>query len=86
MSKKNVIEKFKEYHFEFKHLTVLFVVLFLFQLVISFINKASIRDFLSNTQEWYQQDSAEKLANLTTTSLELIVKQVVALETPPVRV
>jgi hypothetical protein len=76
MFKKNVLEKFKEYHFEFKHITVLFVILFLFQLLISFINKASIKDFLSNTQEWYQQDSAEKLANLTATSLELILETI----------
>jgi hypothetical protein len=73
---KKLIDKFKEYHFEFKHLTVLFVILFLFQLIVSFINKTSIRNFLGNTQEWYQKDSAEKLANLTTTSLELILETI----------
>ena len=73
---KKLIDKFKEYHFEFKHLTVLFVILFLFQLIVSFVNKTSIRSFLGNTQEWYQKDSAEKLANLTTTSLELILETV----------
>jgi len=74
--KKRIIEKLKEYHFEFKHLTVLFVILFLFQLIVSFINKASIRGFLGSTQEWYQQDSAERLANLTTTSLELLLETI----------
>jgi hypothetical protein len=76
MAFKKLIDKFREYHFEFKHLTVLFVILFLFQLIVSLINKTSIRNFLGNTQEWYQKDSAEKLANLTTTSLELILETI----------
>ncbi|QQS35397.1 MAG: ATP-binding protein [Ignavibacteriales bacterium] len=74
MIRKKFIEKFREYHFEFKHLTVLFVILFSFQLLVSFINKSSIRSFLSNTQEWYQKDSAEKHANLTATSFELLIE------------
>jgi anti-sigma regulatory factor (Ser/Thr protein kinase) len=76
MNKKFSFENIKEYHFEFKHLTVLFVVLFAFQLVLSFVNKSSIRNFLANTQEWYQKDSAERLANLTTTSLELLLETI----------
>ena len=76
MSVKDYIEKFKEHHFEFKHLTVLFIVLLCVQLVVSFINKASITNFLNKTQDWYQEDSAEKLANLTSTSLELIIESI----------
>lgn len=71
-----MIEKLKEYHFEFKHLTLLFTIIFVFQLLVSFINKSSIKSTLENTQEWYQKDSAEKLANLTTTSLELLVESI----------
>lgn len=74
MSRNKFIEKIREYHFEFKHLTVLFVILFSFQLLVSFINKSSIRSFLSSTQEWYQKDSAEKHANLTATSFELLIE------------
>jgi hypothetical protein len=76
MSKKKIIDKLKEYHFEFKHLTVLFLILFSFQLILSFINKSSINSFLKNTQDWYQKDSAERLANLTTMSLELLIETV----------
>lgn len=76
MNIKDYIEKFKEHHFEFKHLTVLFIVLLCVQLVVSFINKASITNFLNKTQDWYQEDSAEKLANLTSTSLELIIESI----------
>ena len=74
MSNKKILEKFKEYHFEFKHITVIFIVLFSFQFLVSFVNKSSIRNFFSSTQQWYQKDSAEKLANLTTTSLELLLE------------
>ncbi|MEO8398638.1 MAG: ATP-binding protein [Ignavibacteriaceae bacterium] len=76
MSKKKIFEKVKEYHFQFKHLTVLFVIIFSFQLIVSLINKSSIKNFLDNTQGWYQKDSAEKLANLTATSIELILETI----------
>ena len=76
MSKAKLLEKFREYHFEFRHLTVLFIILFAFQLLLSFINKSSIGGFLSSTQKWYQKDSAEKLANLTTTSFELLLETI----------
>jgi hypothetical protein len=76
MKSKKLIGKIKEYHFEFKHITVLFLILFAFQLIISFINKASIKSFLNNTQEWYQKDSAEEIANLTTTSIELVLESI----------
>lgn len=82
MSKKRLIDKYREYHFDFKHLTVLFIVLFSFQLILSFINKSSISGFLSSTQSWYQKDSAERLANLTTTSLELLLETINPKEKP----
>ena len=47
MNKNKLVEKFKQYHFEFRHLTVLFVILFAFQLIVSFINKASIKETIS---------------------------------------
>ena len=74
MSDKKFFEKLKEYHFQFKHLTVIFIVLFAFQLIVSFINKSSIRSFFDTTQGWYQKDSAERLANLTTTTFELLLE------------
>jgi hypothetical protein len=76
MSKKNIVEKLKEYHFQFKHLTVIFIVLFSFQLIVSFINKSSIRSFFDTTQSWYQNDSAERLANLSTTTFELLLETI----------
>ena len=71
---KKLFEKIKEYHFEFKHVTVLFIILFAFQLIVSFINKSAIKNFLNDTQDWYQKESAEEIANLTTTSIELVLE------------
>ncbi len=76
MRNKKFFEKLKEYHFQFKHLTVIFIVLFAFQLIVSFINKSSIRSFFNTTQDWYQKDSAERLANLTTTTFELLLETI----------
>ena len=76
MSKRKVLENFREYHFQFRHITFLFVSLIILQLIISFINKATIRDFLKNTQDSYQRASAEDLANLTTENLELLLETV----------
>ena len=75
-SLKNYFDNVKKYHFEFKHLTVLFIVLLAFQIIVSLINKSSITSFLDNTHKWYQKDAVEKLANLTTTSLELILESI----------
>ncbi len=46
----------------------------MFQLAVSILHKTSLSKFLTHTQDWYQQDSAERLANLTTTSLELLLE------------
>jgi len=64
----------RQYHFEWKHLLVLFIVLILFQLIVSYIHKISIQGILHKTQDWYKQHSVEKIANLTTTSLELLME------------
>jgi len=70
----SLFEKFKMYHFEFKHLLVVLVILVFFQILVSFIHKGSIQNLVLNTQDWYQQDSAERLANLSATSLELLLE------------
>ncbi len=72
--KERFSKSFKNYHFEWKHLLVLFIVLIIFQLVVSYINKASLAKLIEETQNWYKLDSAEKLANLTTTSIELLIE------------
>lgn len=71
---RDFIGHLKTYQFQLKHVTVLLFVILLFQIAVSFLHKASLEKFLASTQEWYQQDSAERLANLTTTSLELLLE------------
>jgi len=65
---------FEKYHFELKHLIVLLFILVLFLLSVSFVHKSSIQNLLIKTQDWYQQDSAERMANLSATSLELLLE------------
>ena len=73
---KDLINKLKKYRFEFRHVTVLLIALIFFQLLLSVIQKSSLHNFLNKTQKWYQQDSAERIANLTTTSLELLLENI----------
>lgn len=76
MQSSKIIDSIKKYRFEFKHLTVLFVVLVFFQIILSFIQKNSLQSYLIETQKSYQQYSAEKMANLTSTSLELLLENI----------
>jgi anti-sigma regulatory factor (Ser/Thr protein kinase) len=71
-----LFDKIKKYRFEIRHLTVLFAVLIAFQVILSFIHKASLQKLLISTQEWYQKDSAERLANITSTSFELLYETI----------
>lgn len=68
----NIFDNLKKYHFEFKHLSILFIGLVLFQFVLSLTHKSSVNSFLEKSQEWYQNHSAERLAEFSTTSLELL--------------
>ncbi|MFZ0390860.1 MAG: ATP-binding protein [Calditrichia bacterium] len=70
----HLFSNFKKYHFELKHLLVLFMVLIFFLILVSFVHNSSLRNLLIKTQDWYQQDSAERLANLSATSLELLLE------------
>lgn len=74
--KRRIVENIKKYRFEFRHITVLFILLILFQIVISVIQKSSMHSFLRETQEWYQKESAEKIADLTTTPIELLIENI----------
>jgi len=42
--------------------------------VLSFVHKTSQRNFVENTQEWFQKNSAERFASLSTTTLELLLE------------
>ncbi|MCF7885387.1 MAG: ATP-binding protein [Candidatus Marinimicrobia bacterium] len=70
----DLLNKLRNQDFEIKHIVILFVILVTFQIVLSFLNKFSINKLLNNTLELYKVDSAERIASLTTNSLELILE------------
>ena len=72
----DILSKLKSYQFEFRHLTVLLVGLLVFQIILSSLQKSSMTSYLKVVQEWYQRDSAEKLANLAATSFELLIENI----------
>ncbi len=76
MEKKILLGNITRYKFELKHLTVLFLILLLFQFSLSIIQKSSIQEFVDNSKEWFQKNSTENLANLTATSLELFIENI----------
>ncbi len=73
-SPKQIVDKIKNYHFELKHLLILLVILIFFQVLVSFEHKMSMQKFFGEIQAWYQQDFAERIANLTATSLEMLME------------
>lgn len=76
MKKESISEKLKHYRFEFRHLSVLLIILLIFQFAIFLIQKNSLHKFLNQTQDWYQKDTAERIANLSTISLELLLENI----------
>ncbi|MBN1155383.1 histidine kinase [candidate division KSB1 bacterium] len=63
-----------KYHFKLKHLFALLAILVTFQILVSLVHRLSLKNLMLKTQGWYQQDFAERLANLTTTSLEMLME------------
>ncbi len=70
----HLFAKLQQYHFELRHVLVIFIILVAAQVLISLVQKISLQNFLVRTQEWYQRDSAERFANLAATSLELLLE------------
>lgn len=70
----NILNKISKYRFELRHFIIIFAALAIFQTILSYINKTSSSSLLSTTMELYKKDSAENLADLTATSLELLIE------------
>lgn len=69
-----VLKKIREIHFGWKHILIIFLVLIMFQVFVSHLQQNTLRDLLSDTMDWYKQNSAEQIGNLTTSTLELILE------------
>jgi signal transduction histidine kinase len=64
----------RKYQLELKHLVVLFFVLIVFQFVVVVLSQRSANQLFLQAQHRYQQDTAERIANLTATSIELLLE------------
>ncbi|RKY47086.1 MAG: histidine kinase [Candidatus Neomarinimicrobiota bacterium] len=72
----------KGYHFEIRHFIILFFAIVCFQILLTVIHNTSTRSLLMKTMDLYRRDFVERVADLTTTSLELLLEQ--AYYNPPV--
>lgn len=72
MGKEKILNKISKYKFEIRHITIFFTILIVFQIVVAFVQRSSLNDFLGETQAWYRKYSAERLAIVTSTSMELL--------------
>jgi hypothetical protein len=58
----------------FRLILLLIVMIIGAQLVLTYYSNHSFHSFLGNTQDWYKNISVKRIANLTSTSLELLVE------------
>ncbi len=72
MKTHRIKKKISDYRFEIKHIAIFITILIIFQIVLALVQKSIVTDFLFETQEWYKKDSAERVAILTSTSMELL--------------
>jgi hypothetical protein len=68
------LKKIRSIRFEWKHILIIFITLVSFQVFVSKLQQNTLRDVLSDTMDWYKQNSAEQIGNLTATSLELLLE------------
>ncbi|MGA9364407.1 MAG: ATP-binding protein [Bacteroidota bacterium] len=62
--------KISQYRFEINHMIVFFVVLFSFQVLLAFFQNSLLTNFLNDAQRWFQKYHAERIAIVTSASLE----------------
>lgn len=64
--------KLTTYRFEIRHIILLVTVLIVFQIILALFQKTLLDNFLGNTQSWFQKYYAERIAVVTSSSLELL--------------
>ncbi|MCP5063003.1 MAG: histidine kinase [Ignavibacteriae bacterium] len=80
MIKKSLGHKIKKYRLELRHITVLAFILISFQVILTLVQRSSFHELLLETQQWYQRNSAERLANSNSTALELLIENLGGLD------
>lgn len=56
-------------------------ILISFQVILTLVQRSSFHELITETQHWYQRNSAERLANSNSTALELLIENMGTLET-----
>ena len=69
-----IFQKLDPYHIEIQHIMVLFIIVMIFQMALSYINNQSTNQLFRQSMDYYRKDSAERIADLTTTALELLIE------------
>ena len=80
MIKKSLGSNIKKYRLELSHLTVLAFILISFQVILTLVQRSSFQELIVETQQWYQRNSAERIANSNSTTLELLLENLGSLE------
>lgn len=70
----NFLNRIKKYRFEFYHFIILIVIITISQSTLSYINTRSTQNLIGKSIDIYRWDTAERIADLTTTSLELLMQ------------
>ncbi|HDP67622.1 MAG TPA: ATP-binding protein [Candidatus Marinimicrobia bacterium] len=73
-----LFNRLKKYRFEIRHFIILFIILAAFQVFLSYLHNISSNTLIEQTMDLYRRDSAIRLGNLATTSLELLLEQSLA--------
>lgn len=66
----------KKIHFDLYHITILLITIILSQVILSYINVKSIEEVTQESIRIYKWQSAERIADLTTATLELIAQPI----------
>lgn len=66
----NLKSKLSQHRFEINHILVFFIVVISFQVVLVFFQGSLVVNFLNDAQRWFQKYHAERIAIVTSASLE----------------
>ena len=64
--------RLRRYRFEIRHIIVLVTILIAFQIILGFFQTSLLDNFLNGTKSWFQKYYAERIAIVTSASLELL--------------
>ncbi len=68
------LNRIKKYRFEFYHFIILIVIISVSQITLSYVNTRTTKNLIDKSVDIYRWDTAERIADLTTTSLELLMQ------------